>query len=325
MARILVIGGGVGGLTSAMLLARDGHDVTVLERDAAAPPESADAAWASWERKGVNQFRMVHLFAPKFRRLLEAELPDVITEAVALGAIDFNPMRLVPEEMIGGYRDSDDEFSSVSARRPVMEAALATAAARTPRLEIRRGVAVAGLIHEGEVANGIPHVVGVRTESGEEVRADLVVDAAGRRSSLPTMLTAIGARAPEEELEDSGFVYYGRHYRSADGTIPPLMCGILMPWGTVSTLTLPCDNGTWGCGIIASAKDAKLRGLKDVDTWMRTWFRAIKRRRGSKIARVAVMRRLATIIWHLLTKSEPYVCGGPPHARLKREGAPGQE
>lgn len=56
-----------------------------------------------------------------------------------------------------------------------------------------------------------------------------------------------------------------------------------------------------------------------VDTWMRTWFRAIKRRRGSKIARVAVMRRLATIIWHLLTKKEPYLCGGPPQARLVRQ------
>jgi transposase len=54
------------------------------------------------------------------------------------------------------------------------------------------------------------------------------------------------------------------------------------------------------------------------DPWMRTWFRAIKRRRGSKIARVAVMRRLATIIWHMLTKNETYVCGGPPQARLKQ-------
>ena len=54
------------------------------------------------------------------------------------------------------------------------------------------------------------------------------------------------------------------------------------------------------------------------DTWMRTWFRGIKRRRGSKIARVAVMRRLATILWHMLTKNEAYACGGPPRARLKR-------
>src|SRR6516225_1587361 len=60
-----------------------------------------------------------------------------------------------------------------------------------------------------------------------------------------------------------------------------------------------------------------LHVLRD-DVWMRTWFRAIKRRRGSKIARVAVMRRLATIIWHILSKNEAYVCGGPPRTRLPR-------
>jgi len=61
-----------------------------------------------------------------------------------------------------------------------------------------------------------------------------------------------------------------------------------------------------------------LHVLRD-DVWMRTWFRAIKRRRGSKIARVAVMRRLATIIWHILSKNEAYVCGGPPRTRLPRQ------
>ena len=44
-----------------------------------------------------------------------------------------------------------------------------------------------------------------------------------------------------------------------------------MPWGTVSTLTLPCRQRHVGLGIITSAKDAALRELKDVDTWMRTW------------------------------------------------------
>src|SRR5262249_24961190 len=80
-----------------------------------------------------------------------------------------------------------------------------------------------------------------------------------------------GARAPKEEKEDSGFMYYGRHFRSPDGQIPPVMCGLLAPWGTVSTLTLPADNGSWGLGIITSAKDADLRALKDVDAWMRAW------------------------------------------------------
>src|SRR5262249_1301956 len=43
------------------------------------------------------------------------------------------------------------------------------------------------------------------------------------------------------------------------------------------------------------------------DARLREWFRRIKRRRGSTIARVAVMRKLAMIIWHMLSKRATYV------------------
>jgi transposase len=42
------------------------------------------------------------------------------------------------------------------------------------------------------------------------------------------------------------------------------------------------------------------------DMQLREWYKRIKRRRGSSIARVAVMRKLATIIWHLLKKRKTY-------------------
>ena len=42
---------------------------------------------------------------------------------------------------------------------------------------------------------------------------------------------------------------------------------------------------------------------------MRVWYGRIKRRRGSNISRVAAMRRLATIIWHMVKHNEPYVAG----------------
>ena len=42
------------------------------------------------------------------------------------------------------------------------------------------------------------------------------------------------------------------------------------------------------------------------DARLREWFKRIKRRRGSTIARVAVMRKLATIIWHMLSKEATY-------------------
>jgi transposase len=57
------------------------------------------------------------------------------------------------------------------------------------------------------------------------------------------------------------------------------------------------------------------------DAWMRAWYSRIKRRRGSKIARVAVMRRLATIIWHMVKHNEPYAIGGPPRRKLQAQAA----
>ena len=57
------------------------------------------------------------------------------------------------------------------------------------------------------------------------------------------------------------------------------------------------------------------------DGTMRTWYGKVKRRRGSKIARVAVMRRLATIIWHMVKNKQPYIVGGPPRQKLRGKAA----
>lgn len=266
MARVIVAGGGVVGLCGALLLARDGHDVTVLERDPAPPPDP-EIAWNGWERRGVNQFRMLHYFAPRFRGLMEANAPEIVRGLENAGALKSNPFRDAPAEVTGGFRDSDAMYDAVTARRPVAEAAVAAVVDANENVTVRRGTTVAGLLTADKGSNGAPHVIGVRTESGEDLFADIVIDAGGRRSMLPSLLSDIGARAPIEEKEDCGFVYYGRHFRSADGSIPPAFGPLLMAYDSLSILTLPADNGTWGVGLVVSAKDAALRRLKDVDTW----------------------------------------------------------
>jgi transposase len=55
------------------------------------------------------------------------------------------------------------------------------------------------------------------------------------------------------------------------------------------------------------------------DAWMRDWYARIKKRRGSRIARVAVMRRLTTIIWHMLKHQQPDISGGPPRLKAHRQ------
>jgi 2-polyprenyl-6-methoxyphenol hydroxylase-like FAD-dependent oxidoreductase len=267
VAHIVVLGGGVAGLSTAMLLASDSHQVTVLERDAATPPPDPDGAWTEWERRGVNQFRMLHFFLPRFRQLVEQELPTVAAALERAGALRFNFIKGIPAEMTGGFRSGDDDFEVLTGRRPVVESAIAGAAAQQPGATVRRGVAVAGLVTGPQASPGIPQVVGVRDEAGVELSADLVVDASGRRSALPRWLEAIGARPCEEQLEDSGFVYYGRHFRSSDGSVPPIMGPLLSHFESVSILTLPADNGTWGVGIISVAGDAEVRGLRSVERW----------------------------------------------------------
>ena len=66
---ITIVGGGIIGLGTALLLAKDGHDVTVLERNPQAPQAGPEDNWRLWERQGVNQFRLPHLFLARYRQI----------------------------------------------------------------------------------------------------------------------------------------------------------------------------------------------------------------------------------------------------------------
>jgi 2-polyprenyl-6-methoxyphenol hydroxylase-like FAD-dependent oxidoreductase len=266
--RILMIGGGICGLGAALLLARDGHEVTVLERDAGPIPASADAAWEHWERKGVAQFRQPHNFMPGLRLLLEAELPDVQSALPRVGACRFDLLNPLPPFFTDrAPRPIDHKLWTHTARRPVGEWVFADAAQREPRVTIRRGVGVDTLLVGPSAISGVPHVAGARTSDGSEIRADLVVDASGRQSRSPQWLAAIGARPPYEEQADCGFTYYTRYF---SGVQPQRMGGALTPLGSSSILTLPNDNDTWSVTIFAATGDQPLKNLRHEEQWMKT-------------------------------------------------------
>jgi 2-polyprenyl-6-methoxyphenol hydroxylase-like FAD-dependent oxidoreductase len=268
MADVLVLGAGLNGLVTALLLARDGHRVTVLERDSAEPVGDAEQLWRDWDRPGVNQFKQLHIMNVRWVAELTHEIPEVISEAVALGAHLLSPLDQLPARITGGSRDGDARLRALAARRPIVEAALTRVAARTPGLVVRRGVTVTGLATGPSALDGVRHVQGVVSATGDTVPADLVVDVMGRRSPLSAMLRAIGAPAPAEEREDQGFVYYCRYFRTRDGGPPTVLQG-LYDYDSISLLNLPCDADVWGEAILSTSRDKPLRALRDPDTWDR--------------------------------------------------------
>jgi len=266
MAKIIVLGGGMVGLSTAMLLARQGHDVTVYDRDNAPLPESPEAAWEAWERKGVKQFRQPHYLHSAARLLLDAHLPDLKQAMLEVGCVPFDMLSLMPPSIEDrSARAGDARFVTVTGRRPTLEYAVARAAEQHVR--VVRGTSIAGVLTGQSVRDGIPHVTGVRLMDGNEVSADLVIDATGRHSKLPSWLRAVGASPPVEEAEESAFVYFTRFFRAASGGVPAYRCGIITHFHSFSLLLLPGDSNTWSVTVFAIAADAALRALRDPVRW----------------------------------------------------------
>ena len=109
MAKIIVAGGGICGSAAALMLARDGHDVTLLERDDGPVPVSVEAAWSEWNRRSVAQFRFAHIMLARGHGILARELPDVVERLAANGGLRYNAVDNMLQAIDGATREPEDD------------------------------------------------------------------------------------------------------------------------------------------------------------------------------------------------------------------------
>ena len=252
---VVVIGGGPGGLATALFSARRGFEVVLVERDCDPRDESADGDFEGWRRPGVPQARQSHVFLGLGSRVLAQEAPDVMDALLSRGVLQ------VPVAFRGLGELKDSEAVNLLSRRLVFEGVLRRAVLREPGVDVLADDAVTGLTASSARP---PVVTGVTTEQGRTIGAALVVDATGRRSPVPTWMAELGAAEPPTSVQQLGIQYLTRFYRLRTGAeYPSTVVPLRDDLGYMIALAFAADNATFSLTLVCLVNDPLRRALAE--------------------------------------------------------------
>lgn len=247
-------GGGVAGLSAALAVARAGHTAVVVERDLVDADPGPERAFGV-TRTGIPHFLQPHAFLPRGRKVLRRLAPDVLGALRSAGAEEQDLAR----KLRGPREPGDEDLVYLWVRRPLVEWALRRAVSLEPGVELRPGRTVAGVL-----ADDAGRAVGIGLDGGEEVRADVVVDALGRYRSPHGW-----PRAPGRPT-GCGAVYYSRYFELAEGAERPVGPWLLNPRGDLGYMgfnTFRGDNRTFAVILLVPDRDRDLRVLRHEEAW----------------------------------------------------------
>lgn len=269
--RAVIIGGGATGCFTSLLLARAGHQVTLLERDRLAAQPDVETAAALAFRPTAPQIVQPHIIMARCRELLLQRLPDVYAGLLEAGVQEAPLRTQMPSSLPDkAPQPGDERLTQLLTRRSTFDWVLLRSLAAEPGVDFRPGVKVTGLTMREAAGKLPPHVTGVRSDAGD-IGADVVIDATGRRSPVDAWLTALGARQTAMDQAECGLAYYSRHYRIRPGATPPGSSSQRMV-ATLDDLLVgiwPGDNGTMQVAIAPFAADHRFRKVREADVFSR--------------------------------------------------------
>ncbi len=274
--KVIVIGAGIGGLCTALMLAPTGREILVLERDGPVESGDPDDLFRNWRRTGVGHLRQSHAFLARLRTIMKGEHPDLLDQMLAIGVRELPFEGMLTEHQRPTYQPlpEDEELTILTSRRTTLELSMRRYVEALGNVTIRSGFLVRRLISVRD-ADGVVNVTGVTgEENGAEttLTADTVVDAAGKGGFTIEQLIEDGANITEEN-ETAGILYFTRHYRlnpgqdEPDRTKHPPATGDL---GFLKFGVFPGDNGNFSITVAIPEIEMELRkSILDPDIFHR--------------------------------------------------------
>ncbi|GAA4705992.1 FAD-dependent oxidoreductase [Phytohabitans rumicis] len=214
--RAVVVGGSIAGTLAARVLSDVYDHVVVVDRD--------EVLGVNGPRRGVPHAVHAHGLHARGYHILAGLFPHLLEEAgklVGLTVRDFGGMRWYFDGR--PIATADTGLRSIAGSRPVLENYLRSRVAALPNVEYRQCTELVRLVTTADRTR----VTGVRlrasdaTGEGEELAADLVVDATGRGSRTPAWLAEWGYDRPHVERLKIGMAYTTQTFRRRPGTFGP--------------------------------------------------------------------------------------------------------
>lgn len=204
----VICGASLAGLLTARVLADHYREVTLVERDEL--PATGE------HRRGIPHGRHLHGLHPRGREILDELFPGFTDAAVAAGAVRGDVQADV-RWCLSGYRlaRAHSGLPGLFASRPFLEGHVRERVRALSNVTIVERATVIDLVATADRRR----VTGIRIDDGEprELPADLVVDATGRGSRVPDLVTALGYEPPEEDRVEIRLGYATRNYRLRPG------------------------------------------------------------------------------------------------------------
>lgn len=264
---IVVVGGGISGMCTALALARRGLNVRIIERDPPPPEGDADRAFFEWSRRGATQFRHPHAFLGLMCNILEENYPDLLDDFYAAGARRVNYAELLSPELEKRYRPvpGDEKLWMLMCRRATIETVLRRYVERISSIEIIDRLTIDGVNAERRgrqlVVTGLKVRRDCRNRFGAEIPVDVLVDASGRTTRFPGWFAGLGTEIAEEN-RDAEIVYYTRHYRLLPGVEEPPRTGKDRAAGDLGYIkfgVFPGDKGNFAIIVCLHKCERELR------------------------------------------------------------------